>query len=353
MAVLVGGTATADVIGPDGPVMLSGADGITFVNRLVAGPVTALRLRLPGAAEVDVRVRLDSGVVPGAGVVVTFNVAAAPARPTPSATPSPAAQPAPAAQPPVPAAPPPAPPVASPAPVAPPAPPVASPVPTAPPPVPAAPVAAPATAAPAAPAPAPPRHPPIREPNLAAPFVATILIPGHEDAGEAPPPKPAEPVDQRPRVLGVHCKNGHFNDPSVRYCSVCGISMVQQTLVPREGPRPPLGVLLFDDGMTFQLDLDYVIGREPRQDPDVMAERARPLPLADPGGAVSRKHARVLLAGWEVRLVDLGSVNGTFIQFPDDPQAHQLPPRQPVVIRPGTQVIMGQRWFRYESHRNP
>jgi hypothetical protein len=68
LAVLVHGGATADVAGGDGDVTLSGADSITSVTRMVAGPVAAVRLRLPGAGAANPRARLDSGVVVAAGV---------------------------------------------------------------------------------------------------------------------------------------------------------------------------------------------------------------------------------------------------------------------------------------------
>ena len=70
MAVLVYGDATAGMMGPDGPLVLSGADAITSLDRLVPGPVTQVRLELPGAGTPDSRVRLESGVVFGAGVVL-------------------------------------------------------------------------------------------------------------------------------------------------------------------------------------------------------------------------------------------------------------------------------------------
>src|SRR5262245_63006913 len=49
VAVLVNGTATAEIAGGDGHVRLTAADAIGSVTRLVAGPVTAVRLQLPGA----------------------------------------------------------------------------------------------------------------------------------------------------------------------------------------------------------------------------------------------------------------------------------------------------------------
>ena len=101
-------------------------------------------------------------------------------------------------------------------------------------------------------------------------------------------------------VIGVRCKHGHFNDPDVPYCSVCGISMIQMTRVPAPGARPPLGVLTLDDGIGYPLERGYVLGRIPDRDELVLSGRARPLPLAD--RTVSRVHARVLPTGWDVVL---------------------------------------------------
>jgi hypothetical protein len=81
----------------------------------------------------------------------------------------------------------------------------------------------------------------------------------------------------------------------------------------------------------------------------VVAGTVRPLKIADADGVVSRKHVRVALVGWEIQVVDLGSANGTFVQYPGDPSSHALVAHQPIVVRPGTQVTMGRRWFRVEA----
>ena len=127
----------------------------------------------------------------------------------------------------------------------------------------------------------------------------------------------------------MYCKNGHFDDPEALFCAICGISMNQQTLVPRPGERPPLGVLLLDDGSVFQLDSDYVVGREPSLDSSVAAGKARPLRVADDTGIVSRVHARVQLDGWRVLVTDLGSANGTRVLLPGHPADQQLVPQVP------------------------
>ncbi len=163
---------------------------------------------------------------------------------------------------------------------------------------------------------------------------------------------PAHPAAAGVQVMGVYCKNGHFDDPTARYCAICGISMAQQTLLPRLGPRPPLGVLVLDDGAIFSLDSDYVIGRDPYRDPDVASGTARPLRIDDPEGLLSRVHARVHLDGWQVQVVDLGSANGTGLWGPYDTAWQRGPGNTAVTIRPGTQVGIGRRQFRYESHRN-
>lgn len=218
---------------------------------------------------------------------------------------------------------------------------------------------------------APPAPQPAGGFDPAAPFEAVLLIGDQaevEDRSQTsgplppadvqPPPGPvpadgAEEADARPIVLGIYCKNDHFNDPRVPYCAVCGISMAQLTHVSRTGPRPPLGLLVLDDGATFRLDTDYVVGREPERDDAVLQGRARALRIDDPKGVVSRIHARIELDGWDVNVVDLASANGTHIAPPNSESWTRLEAHRKVTLTPGTRVVFGRRGFRYESHRNP
>lgn len=200
-------------------------------------------------------------------------------------------------------------------------------------------------------------------PEPAEPFEAVLLtgggpaggvdLPAREPLSLAGQVKPGTSsyVSAGPIIQGVYCKNGHFDDPEARFCAICGISMNQQTLVPRPGERPPLGVLLLDDGSVFQLDTDYVVGREPSLDSSVASGKARPLRVADDSGIVSRVHARVHLDGWRVLITDLGSANGTRLQLPGQPPDQALVPQVPVVLATGSQIDLGGRMFRYESHR--
>lgn len=235
--------------------------------------------------------------------------------------------------------------------------------------------AAPAPPEPAPPQPAPPQAAPPQPaedliPDEPAPelapadggppteFSAVLLGQETSDIKPRPPlPMSGPPSGQaannlaEPMILGVYCKNGHFNDPDARFCAVCGISMNQQTLTPRPGPRPPLGVLVLDDGAVLQLDADYVIGREPTLDAAVASGRARPLRITDAAGTVSRVHAYIQLDDWRVMVTDLGSANGTMIRASDQAPARALVPRVPAPLQPGSRVDLGSRGFRYESHR--
>jgi hypothetical protein len=224
---------------------------------------------------------------------------------------------------------------------------------TEPPATPAEPPAAPAEA-PAAPA--EPAAPPAAS-DAAARFESVLLVGESQGQADERPPLPQQPPDgagqavPMPTILGVYCKNGHFDDPEARFCAVCGISMNQQTLARKPGPRPPLGVLAFDDGSIFQLDTNYVIGRDPALSPEVAAGHARPLCVTDDAGIVSRAHAALQLDGWRVLVKDLGSANGTRIRPHGAESDEQLAPHVPAELTPGSHVDLGGCGFRYESHR--
>ncbi|HET8643619.1 MAG TPA: MFS transporter [Pseudonocardiaceae bacterium] len=152
------------------------------------------------------------------------------------------------------------------------------------------------------------------------------------------------------KVYGIYCRQAHFNDPEVTYCTVCGCSMTQAIRMPLLGTRPPLGVLVLDDGTLYPLAREYVIGRVPEDDESVSTGRASPVRLGDP--MVSRVHARVVLSGWEVRVVDAGSTNGTYVCPPGEQEWTRVPTGLGMTLRPGSMAALGRRQLRYHSHRN-
>ena len=215
------------------------------------------------------------------------------------------------------------------------------------------------------PAPAPPPAPDVDiEPVPAADFIAVSLTDPEPDLDEAEPardplpvagadlpPPPAPEGREESEVHGVLCARGHFNDPSSPFCATCGISMVQQTHNLVKGPRPPLGVLVLDDGSTYVVDRDIVLGREPAVDGRVAGGDVRGITLTDPERAISRVHARVTLHDWEARLSDAGSANGTFVAGRDGTAWTPVTADRPVTLTPGMHVLVGPRVISFDSHR--
>ncbi|MGV9379778.1 FHA domain-containing protein [Nonomuraea sp. NPDC003707] len=398
VAVLVSGSAAAVIGTLGGETRLAGSDSLTWADRLVTGPVERVELSLPGAGTPHPAVRFDGGVVHGGGLVGDLterSSAPAPSRPLTSEMPATAFHleadlvqqpPAPVERPPYPLAdqPPvvPGPPSGpQPAPVEqpsylspqdqPPYVPPQDPPPYHTPQDQPAPFFAPPQDQPP-PLPEPQQFPSYDEPppgngvadqpmpqhlgpsdHFDQPAPPLLGPPDHFDHPGQPPQEPQQQDHgDRPLVYGVDCKNDHFNDPRSPYCAVCGIALVQRTLVPYKGPRPSLGVLILDDGTALPLESDYLLGRDPERAPEVAGGTARPAKVTSPDGSVSRRHLRVALDGWDVNLVDLGSVNGTQIQPPGDPNFYDIPPNEPVTIAPGTTVRVGvSRTLRFEAHR--
>jgi hypothetical protein len=329
---------------------ISGADSLAWVERLVPWPIEQLEASVDPSASVGGGLyRLTDGVVPAGGFAISGAhdhdvppVMAAEAPPQPEAKHM-AQPPAPAA--PVEAAPPPPPPPPAPTPE-----PAAAPAPPPPPPAPE-PVAA-------APAPAPDRPTPAMPEDDTGHFDSILLSDVQEDA---PQPLPivsevkdvsqvVDPAVQVEEVRGVYCKNRHFNDPRQLFCAVCGINMVQQTPVLVSGMRPPLGVIVLDDGSVFQLDSDYLLGRDPASDDRVRNEEVRGIPVQDQSNQISRVHARIELRGWDPVLIDNQSTNGTFVNPPKTADWHRLPSGGEHVLTQGTRVRIGHRTLAFNTH---
>ena len=112
---------------------------------------------------------------------------------------------------------------------------------------------------------------------------------------------------------------------------------------------PPLGLLLFDDGTTFCLDGEVVVGREPDGDSRVASGEAQPLVVTDTERSVSRLHIRIALRGDAVEIVDLRSANGTAIRRPRESAWHPLTPGVATTISPDTEVRLGNRTFMFTA----
>ncbi|MFI9504081.1 FHA domain-containing protein [Nocardia sp. NPDC052566] len=221
-----------------------------------------------------------------------------------------------------------------------------------------------------APKPVAPEPEPVLMPTVAEPvpvFDQTEPVPEHDHAHDDHmhhEPTRVEPVAasastvlaQTPAdvqigtvVKGFKCARHHLNDPRVSFCAVCGIRMDQLTCVLTDGVRPPLGLLLLDDGNQFVLDTDCVLGREPEHAEAVVKRGARPVRLEDRSGGMSRAHAEIRLIDWDVTVVDGGSTNGTHVRQPGHQEWTRAIPGHPVKLSPGAQVLLGGRVVTFDS----
>lgn len=200
----------------------------------------------------------------------------------------------------------------------------------------------------------PPRAPlPVPAAAAAAgPRAVTPPPPAAPVRAPAPPTgflPPAPPPTEGVTVLGYRCSRGHLNDPRVSFCAHCGIRMDQLTGVLVKGRRPPLGLIVLDTGSTFVLDDDYLLGRDPENDPGVQNGQLRGLRLDDNSGTLSRAHLEIRLQGWDVAVVDRGSANGTYVAAHGQQGWSAVVPHQPFVLGAGAQVGVGRRTFTFES----
>lgn len=111
-------------------------------------------------------------------------------------------------------------------------------------------------------------------------------------------------------VGGVTSRAGYLSHPQARYCHRTGQRLEGRVGPPVTGPRPPLGVLCVDDGASWPLTGDLVVGRDPRRHHLVTDGTAESFLLDDGSGELSRVHLLVTLRDWDIRVADLGSSNG-------------------------------------------
>jgi FHA domain-containing protein len=322
MAVFVqGDTATVTINGE----RISGADSLAWVERLVPWPIRQLEASVDPstAAPTAGPFRLGAGVIPAGGFAIAETEAAPQAIPAESV---PVVEQARVAEQPPPAAETPAPESAAPPPPPPPA--------------------------------AVDRPTPAMPEDEHGHFDSILLSDVEADAAQPLPivsepgdvSQVADPAVSVEEVRGVYCKNRHFNDPRQLFCAVCGINMVQQTPVLVNGIRPPLGVIVLDDGAVFQLDSDYLLGRDPGADDRVRNEEMRGIPIQDQSNQISRVHARIELRGWDPVLIDNQSTNGTFVNPPKTADWQRLPSGGEHLLTQGTRVRIGHRTLAFNTH---
>jgi len=162
--------------------------------------------------------------------------------------------------------------------------------------------------------------------------------PGRTPSGGIDVGQAYEPPREPPRLLGVWCDAGHVTSPDNSECRVCGLPVPPQA--PILVARPPLGVLIFDNGDRVEVDRPVVLGRDPKEVSSADPEKPVLHAVASATGQVSRTHAEIRADGWDVVLTDLDAMNGTALTLPGaSPMA--IEPGVPTVITPGGRVDLG------------
>lgn len=148
-------------------------------------------------------------------------------------------------------------------------------------------------------------------------------------------------------VRGVYCPRGHFNDPRAQGCRRCGARIAHDA--PQvDGPRPPLGSLNWDDGEVSSLGQGALVGRDVAGDEAVSAGNLVAVVPRGVNDSMSRVHAEVRAAGWDVTVLDRGSTNGTFIWDEAARAWQRLVPGEEELVGPGTVLAFGERTATFE-----
>jgi hypothetical protein len=114
-------------------------------------------------------------------------------------------------------------------------------------------------------------------------------------------------------------------------------------------PRPVVGALTSADDAVYPLDRPYVIGRNPLADRAVRDSVASPIVLPD-DPQISRVHAYVTVSAGTVLVRDAGTPGGTFIAAPGAATWTRVG-EQPMALRPGWCLRIGQRMLTYQATR--
>jgi hypothetical protein len=160
------------------------------------------------------------------------------------------------------------------------------------------------------------------------------------------PEPPVGPLQAVPVVRGVRCARGHFNHPESEVCARCRLAIAESREA-ASGPRPPLGILVVDDGALYALDRPYLLGRLVDQDDAVLHGSARALVLE--GDRVADTHAELRVSDWTVAVVDLAGVRSTHLLLPGSTGWTTLGQHQPAVLPPGGHLAIGSRVLTFVS----
>ena len=109
---------------------------------------------------------------------------------------------------------------------------------------------------------------------------------------------------------------------------------------PCEMARPRLGTMHISTGEVVELDHSLIVGRQPSVSRVLGGAMPRLIQVTSGNGDISRSHAEIRLAGWDVLLVDLDATNGTVLVREGQP-SRRLNQGEEVVLRNGDIAELG------------
>jgi hypothetical protein len=176
-------------------------------------------------------------------------------------------------------------------------------------------------------------------PSVPPPPPRPVVVPAPEqprqDVPHEPPAvAPAPPVKAN-QPAGVCLLCGYLNGPSDAFCQNCGAQLVPAT-APFAAPTAPGKLIVREANVTIALPVgksEILLGRsDPVRNifPDVDLT-----PFGGEKAGVSRRHARLILQGFQLYLEDLNSTNFTFLNQ-QKLQSGQLYP-----VIPGDEIRVG------------
>lgn len=144
-------------------------------------------------------------------------------------------------------------------------------------------------------------------------------------------------------VEGIMCRDHHFNHPRARFCAVCGHSLGGAGHSPaRSRRRPPLGVLITDEGRTYVVDHDVAVVLLPNSYRPRFERINRSLS--------AWCHLEIRLREWQC--VAICTDQCVPASLPDGRRL-LLEPGSSLPLLPGTELVIGNRRILFESQHQP
>lgn len=144
--------------------------------------------------------------------------------------------------------------------------------------------------------------------------------------------------DEGRKVLAVPCVADHPNPPYLQSCRVCGQEM-SRTLIHVD--RPSLGRLILSSGEVIELDRDIVFGRNPKDLHRAGRSNVCVVTIESEENDISRTHCEIRVDGWDARVRDLGSQNGTFITHVGQ-SSRRVEQSRPEILRCGDIITLAE-----------